>query len=112
MTTSLEDVLPSIADRERREPEAFPAASIKALFDAGIIAAPFASDRGGRGAALPEMVAAVESLAAASPSTALIASMPIGLAGIYGLGPDVAPARHRDAYADQIDRVAADFAHA
>lgn len=110
MPTNLEDVLATIADRERREPETFPAASIEALFDAGMIAAPFPRDRGGRGASLPEMVASVEAIAAASPSTALIASMPMGLAGIYGIGVDVAPESHRAAYAQQFDRVADDFA--
>jgi alkylation response protein AidB-like acyl-CoA dehydrogenase len=35
--------------------------------------------------------------------------MPIGLAGVYAAGPDVAPPEHRGAWADQIDRVAADY---
>lgn len=115
MTTTvhaiLEDLLPSIAERERTEPETFPAESIAALYDAGVIAAPFAPELGGSHASLPEMVAAVEAIAAASPSTALIACMPLGLAGIYGLGPDIAPEKHRAAFAQQIERVGADYRH-
>jgi len=107
--STLEDLLPSIAERERTEPEKFPAASVAALYDAGVIAAPFPPEHGGRSASLSEMVAAVEALATASPSTALIACMPLGLAGVYGLGPDVAPAAHRPRYAQQIERVSADY---
>lgn len=113
MTTALRaalaDILPSIAARERTEPEVFPAASVAALYDAGVINAPFPPALGGRRASLAEMVAVVEDIATASPSTALIACMPIGLAGIYGIGPEVAPEKHRAAYGDQIDRVAADY---
>ncbi|HEX6032242.1 MAG TPA: acyl-CoA dehydrogenase family protein, partial [Tepidiformaceae bacterium] len=113
MTTTerpaLNDVLPSIADREQAEPETFPAASITALYDAGVIAAPLPPELGGSGASLAEMVAAVEAIAAASPSTALVASMPMGLAGIYGLGPGAAPEQHRASWADQIERVAAEY---
>jgi alkylation response protein AidB-like acyl-CoA dehydrogenase len=35
--------------------------------------------------------------------------MPLGLAGVYALGPDVAPPEHRTAWAEQIDRVSADY---
>jgi isovaleryl-CoA dehydrogenase len=105
----LDAVLPSIVERERADPETFPAASIAALYDAGVIAAPFPPELGGRGATLPEMVLALEAIAAASPSTALIACMPLGLAGIYGLGRDIAPEHHRDAFVQQSERVGADY---
>lgn len=107
--TKLEGLLPSIAEREHAEPETFPAASIEALYDAGVIAAPFAPEHGGSAASLSEMVAAVEALAAASPSTALIAVMPLGLAGIYGLGAGIAPEAHRARFVQQIERVSADY---
>lgn len=107
--TTLEDLLPSIAQRERAEPETFPAPSIAALYDAGVIAAPLPPEHGGRGASLPEMVSAVEAIAAVSPSTALIACMPLGLAGVYGLGPEVAPERLRAAFSEQTERLAADY---
>jgi alkylation response protein AidB-like acyl-CoA dehydrogenase len=105
----LEALLPSIAEREHAEPEAFPAASIDALYDAGVIAAPFPPEHGGSSGSLSEMVAAVEALAAASPSTALVAVMPLGLAGIYGLGAGIAPEAHRARFAEQIERVSADY---
>lgn len=106
---SLQDALPGIASRENDDPEAFPSLSVSALFEAGVIAAPFASDLGGCGSTLSESVADVEAIASVSPSTALIAAMPLGFAGIFGLGPDVAPDKHRDAFAAQVERVAADY---
>ena len=109
MSLVLDDVLPLIADQERNHPEAYPEKSIRALFDAGIIAGPFREDLGGRGMKLVEAVAAVEEIASVSPSVALIASMPLGLAGIYGLGEEIAPDAHRTAFAEQTSRVAADY---
>jgi alkylation response protein AidB-like acyl-CoA dehydrogenase len=35
--------------------------------------------------------------------------MPLGLAGVYGLGVEIAPEQARTAWADQIERVAADY---
>src|SRR5688572_5581315 len=109
VSRALDDVLPLIADQERNHPEAYPANSIRALFDAGIVAAPFAQDLGGQGMKLVEAVRVVETIASVSPSVALIASMPLGLAGIYGLGNDIAPDAHRAAFAEQTARVAADY---
>lgn len=105
----LEEVLPHIADAEQRDPDVYPASSVRALFDAGIIGAPFAEEFGGRGMKLVEAVSVIETLASVSPSVALIVSMPLGLAGIYGLGPAIAPDAHRAAFAEQLARVAADF---
>jgi hypothetical protein len=105
---SLQDILPSIAEREHTEPETFPAASIAALYGAGTIAAPFPAALGGSGASLAEMVAALEAIARVAVH-GLVASMPMGLAGVYGLGPGAAPEQHRSAWARQIERVAADY---
>lgn len=105
----LDDLLPLIADHERKHPEAYPETSIRALFDAGIIAGPFAEDLGGRGIRLVEAVSVLETIASVSPSVALIASMPLGLAGIYGLDNEIAPDAHRSAFAEQAARVAADY---
>ena len=101
--------MPLIADQEKNHPESYPEKSIRALFDAGIIAGPFAQDWGGHGMKLVEAVSAVETIASVSPSVALIASMPLGLAGIYGLGNEIAPDAHRAAFAEQAARVAADY---
>jgi alkylation response protein AidB-like acyl-CoA dehydrogenase len=83
--TSLRDSLASMAERERLDPESYPHESIKALYDAGVIIAPFRAELGGAGWTLPDAVQAIEAIASASPSTALIASMPLGLACTSGL---------------------------
>lgn len=105
----LDDLLPLIADQEQRHPEAYPENSIRALFDAGIIAGPFAKDLGGRGMKLVEAVGVLETIASVSPSVALIASMPLGLAGIYGLDTEIVPDAHRTAFVEQAARVASDY---
>ena len=105
----LDDLLPLIADQERNHPEVYPDKSIRALFDAGIISGPFAKDLGGQGMTLVEAVGVLETLASVSPSVSLIASMPLGLAGIYGLDNEIAPEAHRTAFAEQTARVAADY---
>lgn len=103
------DLTAAIAEREAADSERFPAASFDELKRAGIIRAPFAPSLGGDGCTLAEAVAATELLAKASPSVALLAVMPLGLAGIYALGREIAPEPHREAWAAQIDEVAADF---
>jgi len=105
----LRDVLPGIAEREHSAPESYPKASIAALYEAGVIGAPFPAPLGGSGWQLTDAVLAIESIAAASPSTALIVSMPLGLAGIFGLGADIAPTAWRPQWAKQIEQVAADY---
>jgi alkylation response protein AidB-like acyl-CoA dehydrogenase len=100
---------PRLAEREAADPERYPAENIAALVDAGVIRAPFPAAVGGGGCTLADAVDAIETIAAASPSTALLAAMPLGLAGAYSVGVDVAPPEHRRAWADQIERVAADY---
>src|SRR5438105_4433350 len=97
-------------EREQRDPERYPAENIADLQAAGIVAAPFSAPLGGRDWSLPDAVIAVEAIAARSPSTALVLSMPLGLAGIYALGPGAAPEQHRAAWAEQIERVASQYA--
>lgn len=106
---SLMELLPSFAERELHQPEDFPAESITALFNAGVIAAPFDHSLGGSGSTLCESVADIEAIASVSPSSALISAMPLGFAGIFGLGAGIAPDQHRQAFADQTDRVAEDY---
>jgi alkylation response protein AidB-like acyl-CoA dehydrogenase len=109
LSLALDDVLPLIADQERNHPEIYPEESVRALFDAGIIAGPFPEHLGGRGMKLVEAVRVLETIASVSPSVALIASMPLGLACIYGLGSETAPDAHRAAFAAQAARVATDY---
>ncbi len=103
------DLAPRFTEREGADPDRYPAQSVAELVDAGVLRAPFPTALGGEGCTLPDAVWAVELLAAASPSLALLAAMPLGLAGMYALGPDVAPPAHRAAWADQIDRAAARY---
>jgi alkylation response protein AidB-like acyl-CoA dehydrogenase len=106
---TVRDLAPALAVRETADPEAYPAENIADLQRAGVLRAPFAPDLGGQGAALSEMVEVLEAVAAASPSTALMVSMPLGLAGVYSIGPDVAPDAHRVAWCARVERVAADY---
>jgi len=107
--TDLPDILPGIAALEAEDPEAYPARAVAALQAAGVSLAPLPKHLGGEAATLLDAVRAVEAVATASPSLALLLSMPLGLAGIYALGPEVAPAEHRAAWAAQIDEVAANY---
>jgi alkylation response protein AidB-like acyl-CoA dehydrogenase len=106
---ALQELCVRFAERERADPERYPAENIADLQRAGLLEAPFAPEFGGRGSPLVEMVRATEAVAAASASTALLLAMPLGLAGSYGLGPDIAPAEHRPAWREQIGRVAAEY---
>src|SRR5689334_8350609 len=96
---ALQDILPEIIERDESDPESYPRASVQALYEAGVIAAPFPAALGGANWRLTDAVSAIEALAAASPSTALIVSMPLGLAGVFGLGAEIAPQAHRAAWA-------------
>jgi alkylation response protein AidB-like acyl-CoA dehydrogenase len=109
LADTVRDLAPRLAEREAADPDRYPAESVAELTDAGVLRAPFPPALGGEGCALPDVVRGVELLAAASPSLALLAAMPLGLAGMYALGPDVAPPAHRAAWADQIDRAAARY---
>lgn len=109
LNQAFQDLLPQLAERDGRNPEAYPLENIAALQAAGIPSMPFSKAQGGSGASLVEAAEAVEAIAAASPSTALLVSMPLGLAGAYAAGPDAAPPEYRDGWADQIARVAADY---
>jgi len=110
LADSLTDLLPRLAEREARDPESYPAESVADLKACGFFGAPFSPALGGVGATLADCVLAIEQLATATPSLALMASMPLGLAGsFYGAGAGVAPAAHRASWAEQIDRAAAAY---
>jgi alkylation response protein AidB-like acyl-CoA dehydrogenase len=106
---TVRDLAPRFANRDAADSERYPADNIAELVGAGVIRAPFPSAVGGAGCTLLDAVDAVEVIASASPSTALLAAMPIGLAGMYSAGPDAAPPAYRRTWAEQIDRVAADY---
>jgi alkylation response protein AidB-like acyl-CoA dehydrogenase len=89
--------------------DAYPAANVAKLVGARIFGAPFAKALGGEGITLRESVAIVEAIAEACPGTALLTSMPLGLAGVVSAGADVAPAAHRDAARAQLEEMAAAY---
>jgi alkylation response protein AidB-like acyl-CoA dehydrogenase len=109
LARAVRDLATRLAGRDAADAEAYPAENVADLVSAGVIRAPFPAGVGGEGCTLLDAVDAVEVIASASPSTALLAAMPIGLAGIHAIGPDAAPAAHRRTWAEQIDRVAADY---
>ncbi len=106
---SVEEIARRFAERDAADPEHYPQENVADLAEAGIVRGPFPKSLGGRDWTLSDSVAAVETVAAASPSTALVVSMPLGLAGVYGLGAEAAPVAQRAVWADQIERVAADY---
>ena len=99
----------TFAQRDVNDAESYPAANVGDLKAANLVGAAFAPDLGGRGWTLPEAVRAVEAIGSGSPSTALIWAMPLGLSGVYGLGPEVAPDADRSRWAAQIEDVAARY---
>ena len=109
LADTVRELAPRLAEREAADPDRYPAENVAELIAAGVLRAPFPHELGGEGCELLDAVRAVEEIAAASPSLALLTAMPLGLAGVYALGADVAPPAHRDAWAGQIDRVAARY---
>jgi alkylation response protein AidB-like acyl-CoA dehydrogenase len=97
------------AERESAAPDEFSNESFDDIKRSGIVRWPLPVALGGRGIALTDAVRATEVLAQHSPSTALLTVMPLGLAGVYALGPAVAPDEHQHAWSEQIDAVAAEY---
>jgi alkylation response protein AidB-like acyl-CoA dehydrogenase len=100
---------PAFAEREAADPETYPAANIAELHAEGVIRSPFPASQGGCAASLPDAVRIIEIIAAASPSTALCVSMPLGLAGAYAGCGETAPPQHRSGWEAQVERAAAEF---
>lgn len=109
LAATVRELAPRLAQRDAADAESYPADNIADLVSAGVIRAPFPAADGGAGCTLLEAVDAIEVIASASPSTALLASMPIGLAGVCAAAPDAVPAAHRRAWDEQLARVAADY---
>ncbi len=106
---SLSELAASFAERETADPEAYPVQNVEDLFDAGVVSAPFPAALGGSGWTLLEALDAVEVIASQSGSTALLLSMPLGLAGVFGAGDVGVPSEHRKAWATQREQLAADY---
>jgi alkylation response protein AidB-like acyl-CoA dehydrogenase len=89
--------------------DAYPASNIAKLLDARVFAAPFTPALGGAGVTLRDAVELVETIAEACPSTALLAAMPLALAGAITAGTQVVSSSHRAATFAQVEEVAADY---
>jgi alkylation response protein AidB-like acyl-CoA dehydrogenase len=95
--------------REAADPDRYPAESVAELIALGLFSAPFPRELGGADLDLPRAVAVVEALSAASPSLGLLASMPVGLAGVLAAAAPALPEPVRPAFGEQVARVAGDF---
>lgn len=109
MLSALPDLLPAIASREAADPETYPAASMADLYAASIPQAPLARVLGGEGATCRQATEAIELMATASPSLALMASMPLGLAGCIALGGDGPDANWTANWRATTEAIAADY---
>ncbi len=112
MTLRPEDIgalVERAGEREGANPEQFPTETVAEFFASGLLSAPFATTHGGSAWTTLDSVRAIEALASVAPSAALITAMPLGLAGVYGAGPDVAPPEQRASWVSQIEMVAADY---
>ena len=107
----LAPLLPAFADRAAARPDAYPADDVDALPPRRRPrrAVP-ARARRARDATLVEMVRAIEAIAMVAPSTALLAAMPTGLAGVLATPADALPPEDRAAWREQVERVAAEYA--
>ncbi|GMU39306.1 MAG: hypothetical protein AMXMBFR23_01720 [Chloroflexota bacterium] len=97
------------AEREGADSEPYPAATVRELFDSGLIRAPFPELEGGSGWNCLDATNAIEILASRSPSAALIAAMPVGIAGVVAGSSPVVPAASRAGWDKQAASIAADF---
>ncbi len=95
--------------REAADPDRYPAESVAELVALGLFSAPFPRELGGAGLDLPSAVVAIEALSAASPSLGLLASMPVGLAGVLTASAPALPEALRPAFREQVARVAGDY---
>lgn len=109
MIEHVHQICRSFAARDAADPEAYPRANVADLFEAGVISAPFPVAHGGRDLSLADAARIVEAVAAASPSTALLLTMPLGLAGVLAGTRSAAPPDRQAAQDAQVERVATDF---
>jgi len=109
MLADLQDLLPGFAAREAGDPESYPAASVDDLYAAGIPQAPLPLALGGESASCRQSAAAIEALAAASPSLALLASMPLGLAGVVAMEVEAPDGAWTARWNAERDRIAQDY---
>ena len=109
MLADLQDLLPPFATREAADAETYPAQSVAELYSAGVPLAPLPAALGGEAATCRQATEAVEALAMASPSLALMTSMPLGLAGVLALDVEGPDATWTATWRKEVDRIASDY---
>jgi alkylation response protein AidB-like acyl-CoA dehydrogenase len=109
MTGAVRAIGERLAAREAADPDRFPAEGIAEISALGLLSAPLPPELGGRGMQLAEAAAIVEVLAEASPSAALLASMPLGLAGVLAGAAAIVPGARRAEFDAQAARIARDY---
>lgn len=109
MTAALADLLPTIAARENADPERYPAESMADLYNSGVPGLPLPVALGGAGASCRDATEAIELLATASPSLALMLSMPLGLAGVVAMDVEAPEAAWQSSWHEQKERIAAAY---
>jgi len=111
MTAAMLDAIAALArrceEREARAPDAFSQDSFDDVTRSGLLLAPLEESMGGQSWTLAQSVDAIETLARHSPSFALLASMPLGLAGVVASIAPVTPAPHAAGWAEQAGAFAA-----
>ena len=109
-TGEVSEIAASFRERDAAAPESYPAENIASLYDARMVPGPFPASLGGRGWTLRESVDAICTIASQSPSTALIVSMPLGLAGAcFATDRGFAPPGWRDRWREQIEWAASEY---
>jgi alkylation response protein AidB-like acyl-CoA dehydrogenase len=93
-------------EREADSPDVFSEENFSDVRKSGLLSGPLPASLGGSGWTLRDAADAIETLARRAPSMALLASMPVGLAGAHAVGVDAAPREQRQVWGEQIERFA------
>ena len=110
VTQEVTQIAASFRERDAADRERYPAENIADLYDAHVVAGPFPDGLGGRHWSLRQSVDAIRTIASQSPSTALVVSMPLGLAGgCFATDPDLAPPGWRARWREQIHWAASEY---
>lgn len=112
MNIRVEDVTalgPMFAKRDQEQLDTYPRANVVDLQNSGVITAPLPKGLGGSDWPLIDSVSAIEEIAAWSPATALLAAMPLGLAGVHAPGADAVPETQRARWNEEREWLAAQY---
>ncbi|MEX2224975.1 MAG: acyl-CoA dehydrogenase family protein [Dehalococcoidia bacterium] len=107
--SDLAEIAAGFAARDAAAPDVYPAENIADIKRSGVLIAPFPEHLGGAGASLLDAVRMTETVAKQSPSTALMLSMPLGLASVYGAPLEAIPEQHRGLWNEQSEAIAAEY---